>query len=293
MIWVSHDFYENFNKSINSNDTELMLDIFRSEVTDLLTYNSSVLFKLFDKTSIKYNPKSSYEELYDKIIIGIKENPKFVNGLSFLIADSTKTLKDDNNKNWVKVLNKITSGIKKIATYFKENPKKEKHFKIKTLEMLGTKSSITGDDQRELNKKDNTIYWILGVTVVGVLGYLLYRYFDKQKQEILRAESLNSAIKPALNDIKPDLNVKSEIGAPQMNTNTMNNVSVPKPEPILDPAYFVPPDVLIPDVPMAQPNTNSMGNSGGVQIINVQPTTPAPNNLSNANGFNQPTRVDI
>lgn len=98
MIWVSHDFYENFNKSIDSNDTELMLDIFRSEITDLLTYNSSVLFQLFDKVSIKYSPKSSYEELYDKIILGIKENPKFVNGLSFLIAESTKALKEKKIK---------------------------------------------------------------------------------------------------------------------------------------------------------------------------------------------------
>lgn len=192
------------------------------------------------------------------------------------------------------MLNKITIGIKKIAIFFKENPKQERLFKLKTLEMLGTKSSITGDDVRELNKKDNTIYWIVGIAVVGVVGYLIYRYFDKQKQERLRAESLNLANKKPVSDIKPDIDIKSGINNPQASVNNFPNTNIPTPEPILDPAYFVPPDVLVPDAPMSQPNMNPMGNTGGVQIINVQPNSLFPKTpMSSANTFNQPSRVDI
>lgn len=297
MIWVRHDFYENFTKSSSSNDIELLLDIFRSEISDLLTYNTSVLFNLFDKVGIKYNKKSSYEELFDKIIVGIKQNPKFVNGLSFLISESNKTLQDKNDKTWVVILNKITSGIKKIANYFTTYPKQEKLFKIKTLEMLETKSSVLGDDDRKLRKKDNTIYWILGIAVVGVVGYLIWRHYDKLKQEKLRAESLNRING---SDLSPEL--KSKIKVPDAPSMPMANTSIPNTptpqmqEPILDPAYYVPPDVLIPDTPvpnpMSVPNNNSMGNmGGGVQIINVQPnTTPK---MSSPSISNQRTSVDI
>lgn len=305
MIWVKHDFYDNFTKSNDTNDIELMLDIFRSEITDLLTYNSDILFKLFDKVSIKYNKKGSYEELFDIVMKNVKENPKFVNGLSFLIAENTKTIKEKADKGWIQVLNKITKGIKKIADYFKENPRQQKLFKIRTLEMLGTKSSITGDDDRELNKKDNTLYWILGIVAVGVVGYFVYRYFDQKKQDRLRAESLKPS--EGLGELK-DINIETpnpkNINVPNQPIVTQKVSNVNMQEPILDPDYFVPPDVLIPNRPMPAPNYNMGGNVGNnmanvgamnmgmSQNMNVQQNfVPNQNIMPNIN--NQPMGVNI
>ena len=77
MIWVQHDFYKNFIQSVNSNDIDLTLDIFRSELSDLLTYQQVKLFSLFDKLKISYGKNYSYERLLD-IIIRELQNEKFV-----------------------------------------------------------------------------------------------------------------------------------------------------------------------------------------------------------------------
>ena len=253
MIWVQHDLYKNFTHSVKSGDIALSLDIFRSEITDLLTYNSQKLFSLFDKLKITYNKKAAYSELLDIIVKEIKTNEKFVRGLSFLMVESSNTIKQNKKVAFVKILNSITKGIKLIAKYFLDYPAKESLFKRKTLEMLGLKSSITGNDSRELKKKDNTVLWILGIVAVGVAGYFIYRYFDKQKEARLKAESLNRMANGGA------------IGAiPQVPTETLSApVPAPPPAPI-DPAYIVPTDVLLPETPT--PN-NGMSS---VQI-NVQP----------------------
>lgn len=252
MIWVQHDFYQNFTTSVDSNDIELSLDIFRSELSDLLTSKSKSLYDLLDKLKIKYRKKSSYEELLDIVIREIKVNDKFTRGLSFLIGEANDVVKKNKDVKWDKLLNQITKGIKNIAKYFMDNPSKERRFKRQVLDMIGLKSSFIGDDNRELKKKDNTIAWIVGLTVVGVAAYFIWRHFDKLKQEKMRLESLNPTSMGGGGNIQ-----SSDIPNPTMTS--------PATTPPLDPAYSVPSDVLIPETP---PTT--MPNSGAVQI-NVQP----------------------
>lgn len=261
MIWVQHDFYKNFTHSIDSGDIQLSLDIFRSELSDLLTYKSQALYSLFDKLKIKYKKKSSYEELLDIILREIKKNEKFVRGIAFLIGENNNVIKNNKGVSWEKLLNKITKGVNVIAKYFLDNPKQEILFRKKAIEMIGLKSSVTGDDNRELRKTDNTVLWIVGIVAVGVAGYLIYRYFDKIKQDRLRAESLNSV-------------PKMDLGGSTMPNNPVGAVPQTAPQPI-DPAYVVPSDVLLPETPPAP--TNSAGNMGGVQI-NVQPMAQSSSN---------------
>jgi hypothetical protein len=269
MIWVQHDFYKNFTTSVNSNDIGLSLDIFRSEVSDLLTYKSSVLYSLFDKLKIKYKKKSSYEELLDIVLREIKSNDKFIRGLSFLIAESNNVIKNNKGVAWVKLLNGITKGIKKIAKYFKDYPKQEMFFRRRTLEMIGLKSSVTGDDNRDLKKKDNTVLWILGIIAVGVAGYFVYRYFDKQNQDRMRAESLKGmGDKLATGGVVPA--VPNQMSGMGSTGNPSNN---------LDPSFNVPSDVLIPEPPIAPPAPIQPANTGGVNI-QVQPIA-TPNQVVN------------
>ena len=160
------------------------------------------------------------------------------------MVEGSNTINQNKKVAWVKILNSVTKGIKIIAKYFKDYPIKESLFKRKTLEMLGLKSSITGNDSRELKKKDNTVLWILGIIGVSVAGYFIYRYFDKQKEARLKAESLDRMNK--LNN-----GGFIEIPLQQQVPTQVQQVQMP-PAPI-DPAYIVPTDVLIPEQQMMQP----------------------------------------
>jgi hypothetical protein len=262
MIWIQHDFYNNFVQSIDTEDIEMSFDIFRSELSDLLTYRSQSLFNLFDKLKIKHKKKATYEELVDIVIDEIKKNEKFVRGLSFLIGESNEVVKNNKDLSWQKILNRITKGIEIIAKTFVDYPKKEKLFKRQLKEMVGLKSSVTGNDTRQLNKKDNTVLWIVGIAVVCVAGYFIYQYFDKQRQERMRLESLNPK--------SPNLDsLNNTPHTPQPNS-TPTPTPTPIPEKPIDPAFTVPSDVLLPEQPNI-PNSNA-ANTGTVQI-NVS-TTP-------------------
>jgi hypothetical protein len=234
MIWIQHDFYENFVKSIQTKN----------------------VFGLFDKLKISYSKKASYQELVDIIINQIKTNQKFVRGLSFLIGESNEVAKKNKKEDWQKLLNNITNGINIVAKYFIDNPKRENLFKRQIKDMIGLKSSVTGNDSRELEKKDNTVLWIIGIAAVCVAGYLVYRYFDKKRQERMRLESLNPNSFPSSSPM-PD----TKLEVPDLT----NQVTQPKP---IDPSFSVPDDVLLPESPIPTANT------GGVQI-NVS-TTPTP-----------------
>ena len=276
MIWIQHDFYNNFVKSIETGDIDMSLDIFRSEISDLLTYKSSNLFGLFKKLKISYNKKASYQELVDKVIDLIKKNQKFVRGLSFLIGESNEVVKNNKGVSWQTLLNKITKGIEVIAKYFIDNPKKENLFKKKLKDMIGLKSSVSGDDNRSLNKKDNTFLWIFGIAAVCVGGYLLYRYFDKKRQDRMRLESLNPQSNFNLDEIN---SLKQDITSTTPTTPTSTPINpiqeVPKP---IDPEYIVPNDVLLPESSISQSNPtnpNSPNNTGSVQInVSTIPTQP-------------------
>ena len=277
MIWVQHDFYRNFTSSSNSNNIGLGLDIFRSELSDLMTYKSEVLISLFDKLKIKHSKKPSYEELLDTTIREMKINDKFVRGLSFVIGENNNVIKNNKNVSWEKLLNGITKGIKKIGKYFLDNPRQEKLFRKKALEMTGVKSSIMGDDNRDLKTKDNTVLWVIGIGLVCVVGYLVFRHFDKIKQDKLRAESLNSLGSKL--ETGGSLNPPTPLDATgTANPNPANPVAPITPiNPIAPvapvntaPEYNVSSEVLLPPSSIATPMTPAPMNNGGVNI-NVNP----------------------
>lgn len=267
MIWVKHDFYSNFTESFNSDDIDLSLDIFRSEISELLTYKSEKLFDLFKKVNIKFNKNQTYEALLNTILREIKKNKKFVNGLAFLIGENNDIIKYHKKVSWEKLLNGIKYGIIRISDYFEKNPRYEHLFKRRVLDMVGLKSSIKGDDNREIKEKDNSVLWFIGLLAVGVAGYFIWRHFDKIKQERLRLESLNTPI-------PPKLEVGGNIGSvvPKMATAE-----------IIDPEFVVPPDVLLPETPVATTNVTNpapvqINVSTSPNVANVSSPAPTPIN---------------
>jgi hypothetical protein len=270
MIWVQHDFYQNFVSSVDSSDVDLSLDIFRSEISDLLTYKNKPLYDLLDKLKIKYSKKSSYEELLDIVIREIKINDKFVRGISFLIGEANDVINKNKDVKWDKLLNRITSGIKNISRYFMDNPAKELRFKRQVLDMIGLKSSVSGDSSRDLRKRDNTLLWIAGIVIVGTAAYLIWRHYDKIRQEKMRLESLNVPTMGGGGDVNASaVSQSTDPQAVATNAAAAPPLPVAPPAPI-DPAYTVPNDVLIPESQM--PNAQ---NAGNVQI-NVQPLQQTP-----------------
>jgi hypothetical protein len=286
MIWVQHDLYRNFLKSFNSGDINLSLDIFRSELSDLLTHKPNDFFMLLDKVGIKYKKKQSYEELLDIVLREMKVNEKFVRGLAFIIGENNKVNKKNPKISWVKLLDTIKRGIEQIAVYFEKNPRAEKLFRRKALDMVELKSSVIGDDNRDLKKKDNTVYWIIGISVIGVAGYLVYRHFKKLDEARLRAESLNGSNLPKM-ELGGDLSVNDSINANNSlvdnNASGLNNNSM-----INDPSFNVSPDVLQPEVIVPQmPNPNN--NIQNQNIPNVNPNAININVNSNPNPIQNST----
>lgn len=298
MIWVQHDLYKNFLKSFKIGDMNMSLDIFRSEISDLLTHKTDDFFMLLDKIKIKHKKKQSFEELLDIVLREIKKNEKFVRGLAFLIGQNNDVVGKNPKVNWVKLIDGIKKGIEQIANYFEQNPRMEKLFRKKTLEMVELKSSVIGDITRPINKKDNTVLWVFGLIAVGVAGYFIYKYFNKIEEDKLRAESLN------LGNKKPDLNQPNDIlsnptqnvgnvsGVMQNGGGLQQNNQVNKPlfDHINDPAFNVPSDVLIPETPINQ-NLPQNQVANGIQI-QVQPMQNNNSNLNNALN-NQQKNVNI
>jgi hypothetical protein len=185
----------------------------------------------------------------------------------------TKSIKRIQKISWVKLLDGIKRGIEQIAVYFEQNPKQERLFRRKALDMVELKSSVIGDDNREIKKKDNTVLWILGITALGVAGYLIYRHFNKIEEAKLRAESLNIKETP-----------KMELGG-DLSVNQLLAKEAPKVNPLInDPSYNVSPDVLLPEMnnipQMQNPNANiGNSNAGGIQI-QVQPMNVPQQNIA-------------
>jgi len=293
MIYIQHDFLKNFTQSINTGDITTSLDIFRSELSDLLTYKSDTLYTLCEKVNVKCKKNASYEELLNTILREIQTNDKFVRGLSFLIGENNQVIKNNSGTSWDKLLNQITKGVKVIANYFKEHPKQESLFKRRAIDMIGLKSSITGDDTRSLNEKDNTVAWFLAITALCVGGYFVYKYFDKIKQNKMRADSLipkmefgggfdipinNSApINTPPPVVTPSTAVNPQPNMPVAGTTMPNNFSN-------DAGYNVSEAVLIP----MQPVQPMQGSGTTMPIQNAQPVMAqqAPiSQMSNPNAF--------
>lgn len=267
MIWVQHDLYRNFLKSFNSGDINLSLDIFRSELSDLLTNKPNDFFMLLEKVEIKHKKKQSYEELLDIVLREMKVNEKFVRGLAFIIGENNKVNKKNPKISWVKLLDTIKRGIEQIAVYFEKNPRAEKLFRRKALDMVELKSSVIGDDNRDLKKKDNTVYWIIGIAVIGIAGYLVYRHFKKVDEARLRVESLNGSNLPKM-ELGGDLSVNDSINTNNSlvdnNASGLNNNSM-----INDPSFNVSPDVLKPETTIPQiPNPNAIIQNQNIPNVN-------------------------
>jgi len=271
MIWVSHDLFSNLTGSVASGDTELTLSIFKSELSDLIVYNTDKLFELFDKVEVKYKKSDSDEVIVGKVLDEMNTNAKFIRGLSFLIAESNDVIKNNKDKKWKTLLDKITSAVKKINTNLAD-PKDRQLFQKQTLEMIEIKASKVGNRDRKIKKKDYTVLWIFGIAIVGVSAYLLFEYLRKKRIE--KALAMNVAKmelggQTAPTDLPPPNS--AQVAPVNPATQPLPAVAtapvVPKYDPT-DPAFNVSESVL---VPAPQPQTVVNIGTQQPQAINQTP----------------------
>ncbi len=277
MIWVQHDFYSNFTGSVTSGDTGMTLSIFKSELSDLIVYNIDKLFELFDKVGVKYKKTETDEQIVDKVLNEININAKFVKGLAFLISDSNDVIKKNKDKSWTAILNKVSGVIKKISDCFAKNPKSKQLFQKSILEMIATKSSKVGNRNRQIQNKDYTVYWIVGIVVVGIGSYLLWEY--SQKRKLKRIEAMKSGVFGSGGAVSKE--ITPEIPTPEQAIQPVATAPVVPPKPINnDPAFNVSHDVLIPEVPSNPAQTTVVVNTGTNQGANQTPINQVSPNLS-------------
>lgn len=197
MLYLSQDFYSNFNSGVESGDNELLSDMIVNELSELIVYNNSDLVSLLNKVGIKAKEKISDEKLVDIILDNLSTTPKLVKGLAFLISannDSSDTVKivkgaDGNqrrvSKNTraakVSEIDMVASGIVGIADSFTYKPQLKKEFKISLMNIIKTKSKAVGDRDRKHDEDKNGKYILLGLLVIG-LSVGAYFYLKNRKK---------------------------------------------------------------------------------------------------------------
>lgn len=304
-IYIQHDFYSNFSNSISYGDTDTAFDILKSEISELMVYKFEDVIDLFKKADIKINANKSDEDILHQVVEQIKTNPKFNRGLAFLIIKSNA--EDGAVKNIADTSKKLAVQLSKLGQEFIDNPRDQMMFENDTLDMIQLKADKKGDRDRTIVNKDNTFLWLVGIIAVGFAGYYIYKYFQNKKDAELRRLSLEPKLKT---DGMADGGLLGESTVAASNGTLLangaiagggtalgaNGVQAPPPidKRIYDPAFNVPPDVLIPHAPQplqGVPQTMPQGTLQGTPqlgqpVSNVSQQQAVAGSMANLN-FNQ------
>jgi len=197
MLYLDHDFYSNFNASIDSGDNEFISDMIANETSELIVYKTEKIIDLLNQVGIKTSEKVSDEKIVDNIINNLSTNAKLNKGLAFLIAENNdarktkKIIKGRDGKErettrrskgaTVKEIDSISSGIVGIGDSFKYKPQLQKEFKINLMKLIETKSNAVGERDRKHTENGSGKYWLLALLAVGV-GVGIYFYLKHNKK---------------------------------------------------------------------------------------------------------------
>lgn len=203
MIYVDNDFYSNFNSIKKSNDDVSMSSLFIDQLSNIIAYKKDELIDLFKKVDIAINDKPTNKQLTDAIVSNLATNKKLVIGLSYLIAKDNDILQEQLKKSrtndsfsnvdakkkkvdWSKAqdsIQVIAGSMSSVADSLVGVKKGMFSDDLLGQANAKDKTSITDELNKQQDKKNNKWIWlVLGVVVVGGIGYYGYKkgWFSKQ-----------------------------------------------------------------------------------------------------------------
>ena len=182
MIYLNHDFYSNFSAGSNADGNNLTIDLFSNELSDLIFYETPQLIETLGKVDVKVNENMSDEEIVDNVILGISKNDKVVKAIGFAIAESNGLINSNKGGevDWIKTINTIVLGLTPASEEITKSEESKSIAKQKIMQQIETKAKMKGNYKRKIWKSEsksgsNTLAWIAGAVIVGVIGYLIYR----------------------------------------------------------------------------------------------------------------------
>jgi hypothetical protein len=243
---MNHDFYSNFSNSIKHGAIDTSIDIYKTELSDIVVYEYKKIYDLFKSIGItNFKETETDQQLVERIMAEAKSNDKLVRGLSFLIAqlnEVQKGLKKDEN--YIDALNKITDGIKVSIMELATSERKEKKFIADVLKDIEMKANKVGDRKRKVYNTSNKFMNVILLAGVIVGCYFLYKWYetlpDKSTPKLADGGSIAPTTTIAAAPITPATPADPMVAAAN------------------DPKYHVPPTVLDPKFnPIAPQNVNT------------------------------------
>lgn len=192
---MNHDFYSNFEGSVDSGDVELSLDLWVNELSDLIVFDNKKVVDLLNKTNVPAKLTDSDEEIVDKILTNISSNKKLNRGISFLIGEQNKLIEKESN--WREIIDNIANTYEVLISKFAQVPSLKASVKNDIMQHIKSKcvsSGIDGSKNRiifkeetpdEVKRKRKKIFWwvVGGVAVLTVIGLSIH-YYRKNKKAI-------------------------------------------------------------------------------------------------------------
>ena len=207
MQYMNHDFYSNFEGSVDSGDVELSLDLWVNEISDLIVNDSNKVVLLLNKTNVPANITDSDEELVDKVLSNVGTNKKLNRGISFLIGEQNNLIKKESN-DWREAIDNIAKTYEVVLAKFAQVPSFKasvkndimQHIKSKA-ENMSDSSGVDGsktvgriifkeETPDEVKTKRKKIFWwvVGGVAVLTVIGFGIHYYRKNKKAAQLLSE---------------------------------------------------------------------------------------------------------
>jgi hypothetical protein len=180
MMFLEHDFYSNFSKSLQSGDSKLTNDIISDELSELIVHDNEKVVDLFTKVNIKASPSISDEEVVDILLDQMQTNEKLQRGLAFLIADRNKLINNQtDDRSGKKYVDYVNQNLKSSFDRVLLNDNEKKKFKMDLMKRIESKDSKVADRRRKVHKTNH--FWrnvLIGAVVIGGV-VLIVKNWDK------------------------------------------------------------------------------------------------------------------
>lgn len=193
MQYINHDFYSNFEGGVKSGDTELTIDLWVNEVSDIIISDASKVVDLLNTVGIKSTLNESDEELVDKIVDNIGVNDKLNKGVSFLITEFNGIIRKQPEKGKI-VADKLSSFYGKLLQKVTTDANSKGALKTDLMKQIKSKAESKGDYKRLIFKQETTeaakklrrkrtLYVLGGLALIGGIALTIY-LIKKRKAKV-------------------------------------------------------------------------------------------------------------
>jgi len=226
VLFLKHDFFNNYNAGLKYNDTEYLKSLIKDELAKSITFDRKKIINILKSQGIQFKEYKNDRKLIDEIYKN-KNNESLLNRLVENILDKNEEPIKEANKEekfllrgyqTINYQSQVTPDIKKniidILKSFDSNDKSELNQIVETHK--NNKSMIT-DDSYFRKKLIKTALISSGITMLFTAGVLLsLYYYNKKKNTNSVAQNTN----PVVND-----NKNNKLSAQDMNEDTYNTNS--------------------------------------------------------------------